>query len=143
MKLNEMINELEVELKTILRDIGVKDINMGDIYKSVPQLPAVNLLLTSADRNELQVFQRGKIGWDLLYDVSCMFAGTERAQTFKNSRTFVNKIYDTIQLQQDNKLNNTVFNIDCIKIEYGKTAVGNEFIDGGLIKVLIQIHEVR
>ena len=143
MKLNDMVNDIETELKKILRGEGVKDINVGDIYKSVPQLPAVNILLVEIERNDQHVFQPGKIGWDLSYDVSCMFAGTERAQTFKNSRTFVNKIYDVIQEQKLTSLNNTIFNLDCVKIEYGKAALGESILDGGVIKLIIQINEVR
>ena len=143
MTLNDMINDVEDELRNVLRDMGVKDINFGDLYKTVPQLPAVNLMLVGVEQNDLQVFKRGRIGWDIHYDVSCMYMGTERAHTFQNARTFVNKVYNTIQVEQDSKLNDTVFDINCVQIEYGKTALGDNILDGGVIKLLIQIHEDR
>ena len=143
-KLNDMINNIETELKKILRGQGVKDINTGDIYKAVPQLPAVNLMLVDAEMNDDdQVMQKDKIGWYLSYDVSCMFMGTERAHTFQNARSFVNKIYDVIQAEKDGKLNNAIFDLDCVKIEYGKTALADTILDGGVIKLIISIHEVR
>lgn len=143
-KLNDMINNIETELIKILRDQGVKDINTGDIYKSAPQLPAVNLMLIDADMNEDdQVMQKNKIGWFLSYDVTCMFAGTERVHTFQNARTFVNKIYDVIQAEKDGKLNRTIFDLDCVRIEYGTTALADAILDGGVIKLIISIHEVR
>lgn len=141
--LNEMINDLESELIKKIRNAGVGSINTGDIYETAPRLPAVNLLLIECEQSDEQVFQNGKVSWNISYEISCMFQGTERKQTFKNSRTFVNKIYDVVQECKNDNLNNTVNDLECGLIQYGKTNVNGIFIDGGKIELKINIIEVR
>jgi len=141
--INDDIDTIEIALRKVFRDMGVKDINVGDIYKAVPMFPAINVMLTSAEQNGLQSFQNTKIGWNLNYDISCLYAGSERGLTFKNSQKFVNKIYDALQRKKGDKLDNTVFDLECMEIQYGRTAINETSIDGGVIKLIIQIHEVR
>lgn len=142
--MNEQIENIEKELITLFRNNGVQDINQGDIYKSVPRFPAVDIMLTDREQNGLQVMQKNRIGWNLFYDISCMFAGTERNQTFKNARKFVDNIYDLIQGEKDSALNDTVFDLDCLKVEYGRTTIRSDIMaDGGVIKLVIQIFEER
>lgn len=144
--MNTQIEAIEKELITLFRNNGVQDISQGDIPKSTPRFPAIDIMLVDREQNGLQVMQKNRIGWNLFYDISCMFAGTERNQTFRNARAFVDKIYDLIQGEKDSALNNTVHDLDCLKVEYGRTTIRADVIteaDGGIIKLVIQIFEVR
>ena len=88
MTIDDTQTTIEDELRTLLRGIGCSSINDGDIYQSAPSLPAVNILLTDSEQNEMQVYQNGKIGWNLNYDVVVMFSGgnisTETLVAFKS-----------------------------------------------------------
>ena len=142
--MNEQIEAIEKKLITLFRDNGVQDINQGDIYKSAPKFPAIDIMLIDREQNGLQVMQKNRIGWDLYYDISCMFTGTERNQTFKNARKFVDSMYDLIQGEKESALDNTVYDLECIKVEYGRTTIRSDVMaDGGVIKLVVQIFEVR
>ena len=142
--INEQIEVIRTQLTKLFRDNGVASINYGDIYTAAPRYPAIDILLTDREQNDIQVMQNGKIGWNLFYDISCMFSGSEGNQTFINSSKFVDKIYDLIQEKKDDALNGTVHDLECIKVEYGRTTIRNDIMaDGGVIKLIIQIDEVR
>lgn len=142
--MNEQIEAIEKKLITLFRDNGVQDINQGDIYKSTPRFPAIDIILVDREQNDLQVMQKTKIGWNLNYDISCMFAGTEGNQTFKNARMFVDKIYDLVQEEKITRLNDNVYDLECVKVEYGRTAIRSDIMaDGGVIKLIIQVFEDR
>lgn len=144
MTINTQIEEIRTQLTKLFRENGVASINYGDIYKVAPRYPAIDILLTDREQNDLQVMQKGKIGWNLSYDIGCMFSGSEGNQTFINSSKFVDKIYDLIQEKKDDALNSTVFDLECIRVEYGRTTIRNDIMaDGGVIKLIIQIDEVR
>ena len=142
--INDLIEEVESQLTKIFRDNGVADVGVGDIYKAAPRYPAIDMLLTDRAQGPNQVMQKGKIEWLLSYDISCMYSGSEGKQTFKNARKFVDKIYDVIQAEKEGALNNTVQDLECIGVEYGRTAIREDIMaNGGVIKLLIQIYEVR
>lgn len=142
--INEIIETVETQLKKVFRDNGVADIGSGDIYKAAPRYPAVDILLTAREQGANQVMQMGKIHWNLLYEINCMYAGSEGNQTFKNARKFVDKIYDIIQAEKDGALNGTIQDLECVSVEYGRTAIRNDIMaDGGVITLIIQIYEVR
>lgn len=142
--INESIEAIEAELIKLFKDNGVADINVGDIYKAAPRYPAIDILLTDREQNELQNMQHNPINWNLYYDISCMFAGSEGNQTFKSARKFVDNIYDIIQAEKDTDLNNSVHDLDCIRVEYGRTNIREDIMaDGGVIKLIIQIFETR
>ena len=144
MTINKQIEDIRKQLTKLFRDNGVVSINYGDIYSSAPRYPAIDILLTDREQTDVQVMQNGKIGWSLFYDISCMFSGSEGNQTFINSSKFVDRIYDLIQGEKDDALNGTVFDLECIRVEYGRTTIRNEIMaDGGVIKLIIQIYEVR
>ena len=141
---NNITEAIEKELITLFKDNGVADINTGDIYPAAPRYPAIDILLTDREQNDLQTMQHNPIGWNLSYDISCMFAGSEGKQTFKNARKFVDKIYDIIQAEKDNDLSGTVHDLECIRVEYGRTTIRQDIMaDGGVIKLIIQIFEER
>lgn len=142
--INDQITEIQTRLTKLFRDNGVATINYGDIYQAAPRYPAVDILLTSREQNDLQVMQKGKIGWDLSYDIGCMFSGSEGDQTYKNSSKFVDKIYDLVQGEKEGGLNGTVYDLECIRVEYGRTAIRTDlFANGGVVKLIIQIFETR
>ena len=142
--INDLIEEVETQLIKLFRDNGVADINTGDIYKAAPRYPAIDILLTDRTQGPNQVMQKGKIEWLLSYDISCMYSGSEGNQTFKNARKFVDKIYDVIQSEKVGALNNTVQDLECISVEYGRTSIREDIVaNGGVIKLIIQIYEVR
>ena len=142
--INETIEDIRRELTKLFRDNGVADINYGDIYKAAPRYPAIDILLTSREQNDLQIMQKGRIGWNLFYDISCMFSGSEGNQTFINSSKFVDKIYDLVQEEKETALSGTIQDLECIKVEYGRTAIRNDVMaNGGVIKLIIQIFENR
>lgn len=144
MSVNEQIEVIRQELTKLFRDNGVADINYGDIYKAAPRYPAIDILLTAREQNDQQIMQKGRIGWNLFYDISCMFSGSEGNQTFINSSKFVDKIYDLVQEEKETALNGTIQDLECIKIEYGRTAIRNDVMaNGGVIKLVIQIFENR
>lgn len=142
--INDKIEEVEAQLIKLFRDSGVADINTGDIYKAAPRYPAIDMLLTDREQGPNQVMQKGEIEWLLSYDISCMYAGSEGNQTFKNARKFVDKIYDIIQAEKEGALNGTIQDLECMSVEYGRTAIREDIMaDGGVIKLLIQIYETR
>ena len=142
--INETIETVEKQLTKLFRDNGVADIGNGDIYKAAPRYPAIDMLLTAREQGPNQVMQMGKIHWNLLYEINCMYAGSEGKQTFKNARKFVDKIYDIIQSEKDGALNGTIQDLECVSVEYGRTAIRNDIMaDGGVITLLVQIYEVR
>lgn len=144
MTINNTIRDVEQELTKLFRDNGVANINYGDIYPTAPRYPAIDILLTAREQNDLQTIQSNPIGWDLLYDISCMFAGSEGDQTYRNATKFVDKIYDLIQGKKDDALNGTVHDLECTRVEYGRTAIRTDVMaDGGVIKLIIQIFETR
>lgn len=144
MTINTQIETIRTQLTKLFRDNGVASINYGDIYPAAPIYPAIDILLTDREQNDLQVMQNGKVGWNLSYDIGCMFAGSEGNQTFVNSSKFVDKIYDLLQGKKDDALNNTVFDLECVRVEYGKTIIrSDEMANGGVIRLVIQIFEVR
>ena len=144
MTINETIEDVEAKLIKLFRDNGVPEINRGDIYKAAPRYPAVDMMLTYREQNDFQNMQKNKVGWNLYYDISCMFAGSEGAQTFKNAVKFVDKIYDLIQGEKDGRLSDTVHDLECLRVEYGRTAIRADVMaDGGVIKLIIQIFEER
>ena len=144
MTINEQIEVIRTQLTKLFRDNGVASINYGDIYPAAPRYPAIDILLTDREQNDVQVMQNGRIGWNLFYDISCMFAGSEGNQTFINSNKFVDKIYDLIQGKKDDALNSTVHDLECIKVEYGRTTIRTDIMaDGGVIKLIVQIDELR
>ena len=139
-----IIKNIEIELRKIFRDAGVADINTGDIYKTAPRYPAVDIMLTDREQNDFQSMRRGKVGWDLHYDISCMFAGSEANLTFENARNFVEKMCDLILAEKLTRLNNKVFDIDVLKVEYGRTTIRTDVMaDGGVLKLVIQVFEAR
>ncbi|MCK5616144.1 hypothetical protein KAR91_80515 [Candidatus Pacearchaeota archaeon] len=141
---NTITEAIEKELITLFKDNGVADVNTGDIYSAAPRYPAIDILLTDREQNDLQTMQHNPIGWNLFYDISCMFAGSEGKQTFKNARKFVDKIYDIIQAEKENNLSDTVHDLECIRVEYGRTTIRTDVMsDGGVIKLIIQIFEQR
>lgn len=144
MTINEQIIELETQLKKLFRDNGVSSIGSGDIYKAAPTYPAIDMMLTAREQGPSQVMQKGRIMWNLMYEIGCMFSGSEAGQTFENARKWVDKIYDVIQEEKVGALNNTVHDLECVRIEYGRTAIRNDIMaDGGMITLIIQIYEVR
>lgn len=142
--INDNIEAVEAELIKLFKDNGVADINVGDIYKAAPRYPAIDILLTDREQNDLQNGRHNPIGWNLSYDISCMFAGSEGNQTFKSARKFVDKIYDLIQAEKTGGLNDKAHDLECIRVEYGRTTIREDIMaDGGVIKLIIQIFEER
>lgn len=148
MTLETQIETIESELNTLIRDggIGAKDIMSGDITRGAIRYPAVHFLLQNAERNDLQVTRPNQIGWDLNYEVSCVFAGTDAQNTLKSARTFTNAVYNLVQGQRaaGKLLSNNAFDMDCDKIDYVTfEAPDKNYVYGGIITLVIQIFENR
>jgi len=148
MTLESQIVEIEDELNKLIRDgeTGTKTIMFGDIDKGALRYPAVHFLLQDATQNDLQVIQPNKIGWDLTYEVSCVFAGTDARNTIISTRAFTNSIYDLIQGQRTvgKMLGNNAFDLNCDKIDYVTFETPSKnYVYGGIITVIIQIFETR
>lgn len=148
MTLETQIDTVESELNTLIRDggIGVKDIMSGDITRGAIRYPAVHFLLQNAERNDLQVTKPNQIGWDLNYEVSCVFAGVDAQNTLKSARTFTNAVYNLIQGQRaaGKLLSNNAFDMDCDKIDYVTFEEPDKnYVYGGIITLVIQIFENR
>lgn len=150
--INEHIENVESELSTLIYGSGsnVRNIWFGDIDKADVQVPAINFMLARRTRPEdLQVIQTSsRITWHLEYDVSCIYSGIEGEQTYKNARKFVDRIYDVIQGQHSSnkRLNGKCQDIECMDVDYGLVALGisePEYMNGGLIKMIIEIVEIR
>ncbi len=132
-------------------------INYGDVYKVAPRYPAIDILLMDRKQNDLQVFQKNKIGWDLSYDISCMYTGSEADHTFIASNKFVDSMYDLVQGAKTGRLSDTVHDLECVEVKYGlrvlnfkkayslgKASVREDVMtNGGLIKLIVQIFETR
>lgn len=129
--------------------IGVNNIWFGDINPADTQPPAVHFMLVSAEQNDLQVVQTpSRLGWDLMYDVSCMYSGSEADQTVEYAQEFVDDVYDLLQSQHtpSQRLNGNVFNLNCESIEYGFVVLDlpeEAFMNGGVIRLTIQVFEDR
>lgn len=155
--IHDQILDIKTELTKLFRENGVVSINYGDIYTIAPRYPAIDILLMERKQNNLQVLQKNKIGWDLFYDISCMFTGSEHAHTFINSSKFVDTIYDKIQGTKDGRLNESIYDLECIEVKYGlrmlnfkkayslgKASVREDVMtSGGVIKLVIQLFEER
>lgn len=149
--LEEKIEATEKELKALIAGggIGVRNIWFGDINPADTQPPAVHLMLVSADQNDLQVTQTAsRLGWDLTYEVSCLYGGSEGNQTVTYARKFVNSVYNLLQSQHtpSERLNDEVFYLNCDSIEYGFVALDLPepvLLNGGLIRMTIQVFEDR
>jgi len=77
---NELIEDVQAELHELIAssNINVHNIWFGDIDPADVQAPAVHIMLTSTERNENQVIQTpSRIEWNLNYDVSCLYGGSE------------------------------------------------------------------
>lgn len=139
---------VEQKLTALIRDgnLGVRDFWFGSVGKSAPVYPMVHFLMTGNIQNDLQVVQPGKIGWDLEYEVTCIFAGTDDRTTIKNLQKFTNSIYDILQEEQtpSKRLDGEVFNIDCPGINYVTfESPTKTFVYGAVITMIIQIFEDR
>lgn len=142
--INDQITDIQTQLTKLFRDNGVATINYGDIYQAAPRYPAIDILLTSRELNDYQNIQKNPLGWNLTYDIGCMFSGSEGNQTYVNSSKFVDKIYDLIMGERDGRLSDTVQDLECTKVDYGRTAIRTDlFADGGVIRLTIQIFETR
>lgn len=148
--LHNDINNIRIELVKLMRGANVRDISYGDIYKSAPSYPAINIYLESAEQADDQVFQRGVIFWDLTYSIHCLFKGSEGQQTFDNTIIFVDTIYNILQSEQDeDKLfNDSCLDINCTTVEYGRTKVklldqSVIEVNGGKITMIVRIIEER
>ena len=145
-----MIEDIEPELKNLLLDgaINVRHVWFGDINPVDIQSPSVHFMLNSTKRNDMQVIQSSsRISWDLEYDVSCMYSGSDGRQTYTNARKFVNSVYNLLQTQHapGQRLNGTCFDIECASIEYGFVALDLPepvLMTGGVIKLVIQVIEL-
>lgn len=148
--INDNLNDIKAKITQLLRDAGVRDISYGDIYKSTPVYPAINIYLEERNQADNQVFGRGIIYWDLSYTIHCLFKGSEGQQTFDNTIKFVDKIYDILQSEQDDEklLDDNCIDINCGSVKYGRTNVtmlNQQVIEvnGGTIAVIIRIIEER
>ena len=131
--------------------------NYGDVYKVAPRYPTIDIMLLSRKQNDLQVFQKNKIGWNLTYDISCMFTGSGADHTFLSASKFVDSVYDIIQGEKTGRLSDTVYDLECVEVEYGlrylnfkkayshgKASVREDVMtNGGLIKLIVQLFEDR
>lgn len=148
MSLDEQITALETNLNALIRDgaVGVKDLMFGDISRGAMRYPAVHFLLQSAEQNDMQVIRPNQIGWDLTYQVSCIFAGVDSQNTLQSTRSFTNSVYNLIQGQRKagDLLTNTIFDMDCLKIDYVTFEQADKsYVYGGIITLIIQIFEDR
>lgn len=146
--LQTKIDTVEKKLTALIRDgnLGVRDFWFGGVGKSAPVYPMVHFMMTGNVQNELQVIQPGKIGWDLGYDVTCIFAGTDDRTTIKNLQKFTNSIYDILQGQHeaDKRLDGEIFDIGCPSIDYVTfESPTKTFVYGAVITMVIQIFEER
>jgi len=147
---NELIEDVQAELHELIAssNINVHNIWFGDIDPADIQAPAVHFMLTSTERNENQVIQTpSRIEWNLNYDVSCLYGGSEAGQTFENARVFVEAVNNLLQTQHtaDERLNNTCQDIQCMSTEYGYVALDLPepvMMSGGVIKLIIQVIEI-
>jgi len=139
---------VEQKLTALIRDgnLGVRDFWFGSIDKSAPNYPVVHCLMTGNVQNEYQVQQPGKIGWDLEYEVTCIFAGTDDRTTIKNLQKFTNSIYDVLQGQQESgkRLDGEIQNINCPTTDYVTFERPTKtFVYGAVITMIIQVFETR
>lgn len=147
---NELIEDVQSELHELIAGggINVHNIWFGDIDPADVQAPAVHFMLTSTDHGDDQVIQTpSRITWDLNYDVSCMYSGSEAGQTFENARVFVEAVNNLLQTQHaaDKRLNGNCQDIQCISTEYGFVALDLPepiMMTGGLIKLIVQVIEI-
>lgn len=147
----EFRKNIESELYDLMYSakLGIRKIWFGEINPADIQTPSVHFMLPKRNRNDMQVMQtNNQIAWNLEYDVSCMYSGIEGDQTHDNAYDFVDNVYDTIQGQHSatGRLNNECHDIWCESVEYGIVALGIDepiFTTGGVIKMIIEIFEVR
>ena len=147
MTLESQLVEIEDELNKLIRDgeTGTKTITFGDIKPKAIRYPAVHFLLQGTPKNDLQVIQPNRIGRNLIYEVSCVFAGTDARNTIISTRAFTNSVYELIQGQIDTnkKLNNTIFNLSCDMDYVTFETPYKNYVYGGIITLIIQIFEMR
>lgn len=148
--LDELIEIINQDLSEILLDseIGIKDIWFSEKIKKAPSYPAVQCQIESTERNDLQVNQYNKIGWDLNYLIKCYFSGSEGTLTLKNAIRFTNKVEDVLdkQITPGKRLNNHCFTLECSRLEYGEIAlelVEPVMVTGGVILLNIKIFQNR
>jgi len=139
---------VEQKLTALIRDgnLGVRDFWFGGVGKSAPVYPMVHFMLTGNVQNEYQVQQPGKIGWDLEYEVTCIFAGTDDRTTIKNLQKFTNSIYDVLQGEHESgkRLDGDIQDIDCPSIDYVTfESPTKTFVYGAVITMIIQVFETR
>lgn len=146
--LQEKMLTVEQKLTTLIRNgnLGDRDLWFGSVGKSAPVYPMVHFMLTGNVQNELQVVQPGKIGWDLEYEVTCIFAGTDDRTTIKNLQKFTNSIYNVLQGEHESgkRLDGEIFDIDCPSTNYVTfESPTKTFVYGAVITMIIQIFEDR
>lgn len=148
--LDEIIETINKDLREVLlaAKIGIKDIWFSERLKKAPSYPAVQCQIESSERNELQVNQYNKIGWDLNYLIKCYFTGTEGPLTLKNAQRFVNKVENILdeQIKPGKRLNNHCFTLECSRLEYGEIAlelVEPVMVTGGVILLQIKVFQDR
>lgn len=148
--LDELIELINQDLREVLLDgvIGIKDIWFSEKLKKAPSYPAVQCQIESTERNEFQVNQYNKIGWDLNYLIKCYFSGSEGTQTLKNAIRFTNKVEDVLdkQIYPGKRLNNHCFTLECSRLEYGQIALEllePVMVTGGVILLNIKIFQNR
>ena len=146
--LQDKMLTVEQKLTALIRDgnLGVRDFWFGSVGKSAPVYPMVHFLMTGNIQNDLQVVQPGKIGWDLEYEVTCIFAGTDDRTTIKNLQKFTNSIYDILQgeHESDKQLDGEIFDINCPSTNYVTFEnPAKTFVYGAVITMIIQIFETR
>ena len=139
---------VEQKLTALIRDgnLGVRDFWFGGVGKSAPVYPMVHFLMTGNVQNEYQVQQPGKIGWDLEYEVTCIFAGTDDRTTIKNLQKFTNSIYDVLQGEHESgkRLDGEIFDINCPSTNYVTfESPTKTFVYGAVITMIIQVFEER
>ena len=147
-ELQDKMLTVEQKLTARIRDgnLGVRGFWFGSVGESAPVYPVVHFLMTGNVQNDLQVVQPGKIGWDLEYDVTCIFAGTDDRTTIKNLQKFTNSIYDILQEEQipSKRLDGEIFNLNCPSINYVTfESPTKTFVYGAVITMIIQIFEDR
>jgi hypothetical protein len=147
----EQIDTIQDELRDLIFSAGlnVRNVWFGDIDPADVQTPAVHFMLNSRSRNDFQVIQTAnRIAWDLEYDVSCLYSGSEGERTFQNAASFVDSVYDILQGEHSasGRLHNSCHDINCINVEYGFVALDFPepvLTSGGVIKLIIEIFEDR
>ncbi len=146
--LQSKMEAVEKELTKLIRDgnLGVRDFWFGSVGKDAPVYPMVHFMMGSSAQNEYQVQQPGKIGWDLEYEVTCIFTGTDDRTTIKNLQKFTNSIYNILQGEHESgkRLDGNIQDINCPVIDYVTFENPTKtLVYGAIITMVIQIFEER